>query len=371
LDKTPAHQILTAPAEDQGIGEPEPFPFPAIVGQPEMKLALVLAVINPDIGGVLLIGARGTGKTTAVRSLADLLPSRWRSLCALGCTEEMLEKGGMAAICDECATRVGYGQPLTAEERVRMVELPLNARLEDVVGGINERVALEQQRVRLERGILAQADGNILYIDEVNLLDHAVTDAILDAAGQGYYTVRRGPLNLSYRSRFVLIGSMNPEEGRLRPQIMDRFGLRAVVRGLDAGDERFQAYRQAMWRRRDPDGLAAAYAPQVMILAEEIEQARRRLPGVVITDEARDLGLELIQALQIDTGRAEIALFEAARAYAAADERDLASADDVRAVALLALRQRQSPELVAYFQTQSAEDDRLLAILDQKTNRPG
>jgi magnesium chelatase subunit I len=367
LEKTPAHQLLASPPVDQGIGELEPFPFPALIGQPEMKLALVLAVINPGVGGVLLIGARGTGKSTAVRSLVDLLPSRRRSLCALGCTEELLEREGLAAICDDCATRAGYGQPLTVEDQVRLVELPLNSRLDDVVGGINERVALEQQRLRLERGILAQADNNILYIDEVNLLDDAVSDAILDAAAQGYFSVRRGPMSLSYRSRFVLIGSMNPEEGRLRPQIMDRFGLRAIVRGLEGRDNRYLAYRQAIWRRRDPEGLATAYAPQVAVLAQELSQARLRLPAVTIGDEARDLGLRLIEELQIDSSRAEIALFEAARAHAAADERELATSQDIRAVALLALRQRQSPELRDFFQTQAGEDERLLGILDQNT----
>ncbi|MDX1613450.1 MAG: hypothetical protein R3300_04015, partial [Candidatus Promineifilaceae bacterium] len=224
-----ARRILSEPEPDLGVAEVEPYPFIAIVGHQEMKLALLLAVINPLVGGVLLIGARGTAKTTAVRSLTDLLPRRQRSLCPHGCTEELLDAQGLEAICEECAKRVGYGEPLTVEDHVRIVELPLNARLEDVVGGINERLALEQRRLRLERGILANADGNILYIDEVNLLDGTVTDAILDAAAQGFYTVRRGPLNLQYRSRFILIGSMNPEEGRLRPQLMDRFGLRAVV----------------------------------------------------------------------------------------------------------------------------------------------
>ncbi|MFN2188797.1 MAG: hypothetical protein ACK2T3_08530, partial [Candidatus Promineifilaceae bacterium] len=186
-----AQKVLEVPEVDLGIAHVEPYPFLAIVGQEEMKLALLLAVINPLIGGVLLVGARGTAKTTAVHSLIDLLPTRRRSVCPEGCTEEMLEEKGLDGICSDCAERVGYGEPLTVEERIHIVDLPLNARLEDVVGGINERVALEQQRVRLSRGLLGQADGNVLYIDEVNLLDNAVSDAILNAASQGYYTVRR------------------------------------------------------------------------------------------------------------------------------------------------------------------------------------
>ncbi len=363
---SPAHKILRLPAADMGLADDrEPFPFLAIVGQEEMKLALVLAVINPHIGGVLLIGSRGTAKTTAVRALPDLLPTVRRSLCPEGrsCTEEMVTAAGMDAVCHACATRFGYGQPLTAVERVRLVELPLNARLPDVVGSLNERVALEQQRVRLEPGILAQADANILYIDEVNLLEGAVMDAILDAAAQGAYTVRRGPLNLTYRARFVLIGSMNPEEGELRPQLMDRFGLRAVARGLPHSSDRYEAYERALWYRQDPQGLAAAYAEQTLALAAEIDQARALLPQVQVNPAAREVGLRLIESLQIDSNRAEITLFEAARAYAAAAQQEMVQPPDVRAVALLALRLRQSPRLSEFFRAQAAEDAHLQAEL--------
>ncbi|MCI0397308.1 MAG: magnesium chelatase [Chloroflexi bacterium] len=369
-DSSPAQQTLRAREVDLGLAEVEPFPFLAIVGQEEMKLALILAVINPLVGGVLLIGSRGTAKTTAVRALTDVLPARRRSLCPHGCTEEILAEEGMAGLCEDCARKVGYGEPLTMEDRVRMVELPLNARLEDVVGGINERIALEQQRVRLERGILAQADGNILYIDEVNLLDDAVGDAILDAAGQGFYTVRRGPLNLRYRSRFVLIGSMNPEEGRLRPQIMDRFGLRAVVRGLSDPEMRYRAYQQAISYRLHPERLSGAYAGQTLALAEEVNQAQQRLPGVTVGDVAREIGLKLIQQLGIDSGRAEIALFEAARAHAAADERDTTLPEDVQAVALIALRQRRSVALEEFFKAQEGEDTRLRSLLSENGPTP-
>lgn len=365
LLRSPAHRIIAMPDEDYGLAEVEPFPFLAIVGQQEMKLALILAVINPRVGGVLLIGPRGTAKTTAVRSLTDLLPQVRRSLCVHGCTEVMLDEGGMDAICDHCRKKVGYGEALTVEDRVRIIELPLNARLEDVVGGINERIALEQQRVRLERGILGHADNHILYIDEVNLLPDIITDAILDAAAQGHYTVRRGPLKLKYRSRFLLIGSMNPEEGRLRPQLMDRFGLRAVVGGLIDPALRYQAYEQAIAYQRDPEMLAALYAESTLALAAEIQQARQRLPQVRVGDQARELGLKLVQALQIDSNRAEITLFEAARAHAAADERDEVIPADIQAVAMLALRQRRSPALQQFFDEQQEEDAQMTAVFAQ------
>lgn len=365
---SPAHRIAQLPEIDYGQAVIEPFPFLAIVGQQEMKLALILSLINPRVGGVLLIGPRGTAKTTAVRSLTDLLPGVRRSLCLNGCTDEMLEEEGMDAICESCREKVGYGQSLTVEDRVRIIELPLNARLEDVVGGINERIALEQNKVRLERGILGHADKQILYIDEVNLLPDTLTDAILDAAAQGHYTVRRGPLKLRYRSRFLLIGSMNPEEGKLRPQIMDRFGLRAIVRGLEEPALRFQAYEQVVSHQQRPDRFAAGYAASTMALADEIEGARGRLPQVQINDEARDLGLKLIQELAIDSTRAEITLFEAARAHAAADEREEVSPGDVQAVAMLALRMRHSDHLNRFFAEQEAEDQRMKTIVDDFTN---
>jgi magnesium chelatase subunit I len=360
-----AQRVLQTTQVDFGLNDVEPFPFLAIVGQKELKLALILAVVNPLVGGVLLIGSRGTAKTTAVRSLIDLLPLRRRSLCPNGCTEKMLDQFGLDGICDSCAERVGYGEPLSTEDRVRIVELPLNANLDDVVGGINERLALEQRRLRLERGLLAQANGNILFIDEVNLLDPAIADAILDAASQGYYTVRRGPLNLQYQAQFILIGSMNPEEGRLRPQIMDRFGLRAVTSGLEGPDSRYQAYEQAISYRRNPAQFASAYADSSMMFAEEIEKAIARLPQVSVNDEARSLGLSLIKELEIDSSRAEITLFEAARAYAAIDDRLEVSEADIESVSRIALRMRQSSGITEFMNARRNEDDHLLELLNR------
>src|SRR5664280_132422 len=186
-------------AEEVGLAESLPFPFLAIVGQQEMKLALLLGLINPSIGGILLVGPRGTAKTTSVRSLLDILPKVERSLCYYGCLPEDIESGGIDAVCPDCAKKYAEGQPLVAPDRVRLVELPLNSRLEDVVGGIDERAAVHE-RLRVRRGILAQADRNLLYIDEINLLSDDIVDAILDAAAQGSYTVRRGPVSATYRA---------------------------------------------------------------------------------------------------------------------------------------------------------------------------
>ena len=366
-----AQRILGEPQEDLGIAQIEPFPFLAIVGQTEMKLALILALINPQVGGVLLVGARGTAKTTAVRSLVDLLPLRRNSACAEGCTEEILEREGMDAICKDCAQKVGYGEPLTVEERVRIFELPLNARLDDVVGGINERLALEQQRLRLERGLLAQADGNVLYIDEVNLLEKDVSNAILDAAAQGFYTVRRGPLSLEYRSRFMLVGSMNPAEGQLRPQILDRFGLKAVVRGLLNNEARYSVYERAISYRTDPALLSSAYADATMSLAEEINEASSRLVDITVSEEAKKMGLNLIHDLKIESNRTEITLFEAAKAYCASDERWVVQPVDIEAVALMSLRLRQGDSVQDFYRNQEDEDKQVLSLIEAHNGQNG
>ncbi len=359
LLNAPSQRIREMPDIDLGQAEVEPFPFLAISGQYEMKLALMLALINPRVGGVLLIGPRGTAKTTAVRSMADLLPTVRRSLCLHGCTEQMMEEKGMESVCDDCAQKFGHGDALTVEDKVRIIELPLNSRMDDVVGGINERIALEQNRVRLERGILSHADGNILFIDEVNLLDDAIADAILDAATQGHYTVRRGPMRLQYRARILLIGSMNPAEGELRPQLMDRFGLRAVVGGLKESELRYQVYENTRLYSQNPVQMTAMYAGGTLELANDIQKARQLLPSVQISEEAKALGLELVAGMEIESSRAEITLFEAARAHAAADERDVASEADIQAVALLSLRQRTSTNLQAFFVAQAVEDERI------------
>src|SRR5690606_22948832 len=222
-----------------------------------------------------------------------------------------------------------------------------------------ERIAVQQGRVRLERGILARADQNLLYIDEVNLLDDVIADAILDAAAQGSYTVRRGAMAGTYRSRFVLIGSMNPEEGRLRPQIMDRFGLRVPVQGLMNRDERYEVYRRARRYRENRRRFVAEWASVTAAAREEIVLARELLQETELSDEAIEIGLALVQQLGIDSHRAEYAMFEAARAHAAADGRDVADVADIRAVAPMDLRQRRSKFMVEFFEQQTAEDEQI------------
>jgi magnesium chelatase subunit I len=318
-----------------------PFPLLALVGQPELKTALILTLVNPQIGGVLLSGPYGVGKTTAVRGLLDLLP------------------------LTEHEERDAEGQQRVVRAPMRLIELPLNARMEDVVGGINERVALEQQKILLEEGVLAKAHRNLLYVDEINLLDPRVVDAILDAAAQGRTLVRRGPMTRLFPSQFVLIGSMNPEEGLLRPQIMDRFGLRVWIAPLTEAQQRLEVYRRTQAFRRDPQAFRVLYAEQTAALHSEIAAAREILPHVSLPPAAEISAMTLIQALQIPSHRAEIALLEGARARAAADFRSEVSVEDIQRIAPLALRQRRSSELEAYAAQIEQENTEIDAALKQ------
>lgn len=363
LDHVSGKALPPLEVEESGRAEALPFPFLAIVAQSEMKLALLLGLINPNIGGILLIGPRGTAKTTAVRSLLDLLPQVERSLCYYGCLPEDIETGGIDAVCPDCARKYAEGKPLSAPDRVRLIELPLNARLDDVVGGIDERAAIANERLRVRRGLLSQADRNLLYIDEINLLPDEIVDAILDAAAQGTYTVRRGPVSATYRARFLLIGSMNPEEGRLRPQILDRFGLRVIVRGLEDSDDRLEAYRRVQAYYANPRGMTANYATEMVAAAEEIQASRDLLRHVTIPDLVAKPAIALVQGLGVDSLRAEITWFEAARAHAAADGRGEVSPADLRTVAPMSLRLRRSQFMADYFNVQNNEEEEMARLL--------
>ncbi len=370
LKQAGARRILSAPAPDLGLADIMPFPFMAVVGQTEMRVALMLAVINPAVGGVLLIGPRGTGKTTVVRSLTGILPDVEVSDCDDEVLPEDLQNDSARLLYPDCWEKFKAGQSISHYEPVKIVELPLNARLEDVVGGINERVAVQQSRIKLEKGILARAHNHLLYIDEVNLLADEIVDAILDAAAQGIYTVRRGAMAGTYRARFVLIGSMNPEEGRLRPQILDRFGLRVSVRGLMTSEERIEVYNRVRAYRASPSRFVREWELVTAETREEIIAARELLKETTLAENAVELGIKLVQALEIDSHRAEYTLFEAARAHAAADGRKEASVADIRAVAPLALRQRQSEFMVNFYRQQADEDAQIRARLDEFAGTP-
>jgi magnesium chelatase subunit I len=365
-------QITEAPEPDLGLAEHRPFPFLAIVGQGEMRTALLLAVINPAIGGVLLIGPRGTGKTTAVRSITGILPHIEVSDCedaVLPEDLESLEAEDARNLYPDCFDKWQRNEPISHYESVKLVELPLNARIEDVVGGINERAAVHRNLIRVERGILSRADNNILYVDEVNLLDDQIVDVILDAAAQGHYTVRRGAVAGTYRSRFVLVGSMNPEEGRLRPQILDRFGLRVNVRGIMTSEERANIYHRVRAFKRNPTKFIREWEAETATTQDEVLVARELMKVTEISQDAFKVGLDLVNQLDIDSHRAEYTMFEAARAYTAADGRTTVTTEDIQAVAPMALRQRRSEFMVNFFENQAEEDKQIENVLTKMVQK--
>ena len=368
IEKVSGKDIKPYDYQDTGIAEPLFFPFLAIVGQFEMKLALILSIINPNIGGVLLIGPRGTAKTTSVRGLSDILPLVENSICPSGCLPEEIENYGIDAVCPDCAQKYGQNLPISKKTKVNIVELPLNAHLDNVIGSLDEKY-LTEHRMRLKRGVLSLADNNILYIDEVNLLSNEIINSILDASAMGKYTVRRGSVFATFRSRFTLIGSMNPEEGNLRPQIMDRFGLRVVTSGLTDSSDRLEAYNRASQYLRNPNEFLNNYIDENLQARNEIETARKFVRNVTINKNIATIGIELIRDLNIHSLRAEITLFEAAKALAATEARDQVSITDLQTVVPMALRLRRSPFITNFIENNKQEEIEISTCLDKKLSR--
>ncbi len=315
---------------------PSPFPFSAIVGQDEMKLALLIAAIDPSVGGVLVFGDRGTGKSTAVRALAALLPPMKVVVdCRYGC-----DPAAAGAQCDECRARLAAG-PLRAQSTpVPVVDLPLGATEDRVVGALDLERALAHGVKAFEPGLLARAHRGFLYIDEVNLLEDHLVDLLLDVAASGENVVEREGLSIRHPARFVLIGSGNPEEGELRPQLLDRFGLSVEVRTPTDMATRVEVVRRRDDYERDAAAFHARWLKDDAKLRRRIQVARTRLPSVEVADRTLERAAELCMALGTDGLRGELTLIRAARAVAALGG-DAAVADThLRRVAPSALRHR-------------------------------
>ena len=332
------------------------FPFSAIVGQEEMKLALLIGAVDPSIGGVLVFGDRGTGKSTAIRALAALLPSM---PVVRGCRYNCDPLADQTQCVPGCTARDTRSDP--AWMPVPVVDMPLGATEDRVVGALDLERALTQGVKAFEPGLLARAHRGFLYIDEVNLLEDHLVDLLLDVAASGENVVEREGISVRHPARFVLIGSGNPEEGELRPQLLDRFGLSVEVR--TPGD---LATRIEVVRRRDSfDRDAAAFCirwddadDDVRI---QIEAARRRLPGTETPDSTLEQAARLCMALGTDGLRGELTLIRAARALASLDGDATVTDEHLRRVAPSALRHRlrRNPldEAVATTRVERAVDE--------------
>jgi magnesium chelatase subunit I len=314
-----------------------PFPFSAIVGQDEMKLAIQIVAIDPKVGGILALGDRGTGKSTAVRALADLLPPLQVVVgCRYGC-----DPASTAATCSDCTSLKDTGKrPKTETRPVPVVDLPLGASEDRVVGALDLEKALSQGVKAFSPGLLAQANRGFLYIDEVNLLEDHLVDLLIDVAASGENVVEREGLSVRHPARFVLVGSGNPEEGELRPQLLDRFGLSVEVRTPQDIDQRIAVIKRRDAFERDPQGFRDEWAMQNEGLREHILKARKLLDKVKVGDDLLRLCAQLCQALGTDGLRAELTLMRACRSLAAMQGHKAATPAHLRTVAPMALRHR-------------------------------
>ena len=311
------------------------YPFTAIVGQEEMKLALILNLINPALGGVLIRGEKGTAKSTAVRGLTDLLEE---VSVAEGCPFHC--RPGYGELCADCQEKFRQGTLKMVPYTRRVVELPVSSTEDRVVGSLNMEQAIKKGEKVFEPGLLAQANGNILYVDEINLLDDHIVDVLLDSAAMGTNTVEREGVSYSHPARFVLVGTMNPEEGDLRPQLLDRFGLVVEIRGEQDVELRSELIRRRIAYEKDPDGFVRSWAPQQQALKEQVKKAQEQLNEVQIPDSLYLDAARIGVALHVDGHRSDITLLKAAATLAAFEGAREASREHLIRIAPMVLTHR-------------------------------
>ena len=316
---------------------PTIYPFTAIVGQDRMRRALVLNAVDPRIGGVLIRGERGTAKSTAARALAALLPNvQVVSDCRFGCDPDV-----PATWCTECRERVAEGDVLPVSSRpTPFINLPVSATEDRVVGTLDIERAIQKGERHFEPGVLAAANRGLLYIDEVNLLDDHVVDVLLDSAAMGMNIVEREGISFSHPARFILVGTMNPEEGDLRPQLTDRFALSVEIYGIREPRERVQIMERNLVFESDSEGFRAEWLPREQELSKQIDSARSLVDRV--THTRRDLLsiAALTASLHVDGHRSDLVILKTARAHAAFEGRNAITDRDIALAAELALPHR-------------------------------
>ncbi|MYR16905.1 ATP-binding protein, partial [Streptomyces sp. SID6137] len=337
-----------------------PFPFTAVVGQDDLRLALLLNAVSPAVGGVLVRGEKGTAKSTAVRALSALLPAvAVVPGCRFSCDPGAPDPG-----CPDGPHEAGPG----GERAARMVELPVGASEDRLVGALDIERALAEGVKAFEPGLLADAHRGILYVDEVNLLHDHLVDLLLDAAAMGASYVEREGVSVRHASKFLLVGTMNPEEGELRPQLLDRFGLTVEVAASREPDQRVEVVRRRLAYDDDPAAFAARWAGEEAAVRQRVVAARELLPQVRLGDAALRQIAATCAAFEVDGMRADIVMARTATALAAWAGRTDVLAEDVRQAALLALphRRRRNP-----FDAPGLDEDKLDETLEQSAGQDG
>jgi len=332
------------------------FPFSAIVGQEELKTALILNVIDPGIGGLLVMGEKGTAKSTAVRALAELLPELTVVLdCRFHCDPA-------GDLCSTCLDKAKEQSIAEGRKRMRVVELPLGVTEDRLIGTLDIEHAIKQGEKRFEPGLLADANRNFLYVDEVNLLEDHIIDLLLDSAAMGVNTVEREGISFSHPARFILVGTMNPEEGDLRPQLLDRFGLCVQVTGLHDKEQRMEILRRKAAFDQNQQSFCDLWQRHQHELAHKIVNAKDVLNSVELPDSALERIVSVTAALHLDGHRADIVIMKTARALAAYRELTAIGNAEIRDAALLALphRQKRLP-----FEEAGSERGKLMRVLEE------
>jgi magnesium chelatase subunit I len=313
------------------------YPFSAIVGQEDMKLAILVAALDPSVGGVLVMGDRGTGKSTAVRGLAALLPTMTVVKdCSYGCDPKAM--AGVCAICD--ALRASSKKVKTEVRPVPVVDLPLGATEDRVLGALDIEKALTLGEKAFEPGLLAKSNRGFLYIDEVNLLDDHLVDLLIDVAASGQNVVEREGLSVRHPARFVLVGSGNPEEGELRPQLLDRFGLAVEVKTPDEMNTRVEIIKRRDAFERNPEAFLKTWDKEDEKTRGQMMSARKKLASVKVDDKLLQDATKLCAHLGTDGLRGELTLLRASRAVAALDGKSKVSRDHLKRIAVPALQHR-------------------------------
>ena len=317
------------------------YPFTAIVGQEKMKEALILNIINPSLGGVLIRGEKGTAKSTLVRALANLLAEREENSCEFHCEPDKIDN-----YCSQCSEKYLKGEKIEKHKStMKVINLPISATEDRVVGTLDIEYAIKTGEKKFEKGILAQSNRNILYVDEINLLDDHIVDVLLDSAAMGVNTIEREGISYSHPAKFVLVGTMNPEEGDLRPQLLDRFGLVVDVIGERETSKRVEVIKRRLDFEAEPEKFIKKYLVEEEELKNRIENSKKRLNNIKCSDEIYELAAKISIALNVDGHRADIAVVKTAITIAAFENREEVIKEDMLRAAVLALphRMRKTP----------------------------